>query len=57
MFLISSRRSGAPKAWRTATYDVRNIYNNPVVGALHIFTLSKYIQYLLINLFINFINL
>jgi hypothetical protein len=33
MFLISSWRSGAPKAWRTATYDVRNIYYNPVVGA------------------------
>jgi hypothetical protein len=32
MRLTFSWRSGAPKVKRTATYDVRNIYNNdPVV--------------------------
>jgi hypothetical protein len=34
MFVTTSGRSGAPKAWRTATYDGTIIYNDPVL-AMH----------------------
>jgi hypothetical protein len=30
MFVTTSGRSGAPKAYRTATYDGTIIYNDPV---------------------------
>jgi hypothetical protein len=30
MFVTTSGRSGAPKAWRTATYDGTIIHNDPV---------------------------
>jgi hypothetical protein len=46
MLVTTSGRSGAPKAWRTATYDGTIIYNDPVLNGPFLSTYSKYHYYL-----------